>query len=243
MADAPLDEAAPRHVRVAIVEDDTLMREFMTVMPEFETVGAYSTVEELLSARPDADVVVLDLWIRPQAGPIPPLRGARAVKAVGALGYRILLYTSEQRRPVLVGCLAAGADGVILKSESRQALTEAIIHVAAGGAVLTTALTGLAELFQRKGLLPVITKPKLDVLRAKARGETHKQVAARLYISDKTVEKYMAYIQDAFRDYLHQLRLDSLDEDVRPSPAMIEQHLGLAPGDLLDLGPTPGDDA
>lgn len=219
-------------IRIAVVEDETLMRAVLQGMPEFTTTGAYSTVEELLDTRPDADVVILDLWIRPETDLIRPMRGVRAIKNLRDLGYPVLLYTSEQRRLVLVQCLAAGADGVILKYESREALVNAITTVAEGEVVLTTALTGLAELSQRRGQLPSITGIQLEVLRGRARGEPIQDLAKRLHISTRRADKHIAEIKRTFTDYLR-LHATDLDPEATHSPAVMEQTLGLGPGDLL----------
>lgn len=219
-------------IRIAIVDDETGMREYLRNLPGFTAVGVYSTVEDLLAAPPVADVVVLDLWIRPEGDAVRRMRGVRAIKNLRELGYPILLHTIEERRLVLVQCLAAGADGVILKWEKEEALVNAILTVAAGGVVLNSALTGLTELFQRRGQLPSITDIRLEVLRGRSRGESIPDLAKRLHISRRAVDKHIAEIKRIFTDYLR-LHATDLDPEFGHSPAVMEQTLGLGPGDLL----------
>jgi DNA-binding NarL/FixJ family response regulator len=229
-------DAAPR---VVVIEDDTFTRDRILQFVELDVLAAYPTAEAYLSDhdRPDADLIVLDLLLHQRSGEPTTIRGVRAIKAIRALGGqtgRILLYTSEHRRPVLVSCLAAGADGLVLKSEPTEAFLTAVRRVAAGETVITSALTGLVELFQRRGKLPVVSGNKLEVLRGRARGEPYKLIANRLNLEVKTVQDYMAATHQIFQDYLRQIGADGLDSEGRFSPALMENHLGLASGDLGD---------
>ncbi len=225
--------AVPRRdLRVACVDDDTLIRlGFASNMPGIDRVFVYDSLEPLLADPPQVDLVVLDLWLHAGADPRntgPVLQGARAVEAVARLGYPVLVYTNERRRHVLAGCLAAGAQGVVHKSEPLEAVTSAIRTVAAGGGVVTAGLAGLAEAVERRGELPTLSPRQLEVLRGRARGESFKAIGARLFISPKTAEAYMGEVSKRFADFLQ-----------THSPADLENYLGVGVGDLLD--PDEGD--
>lgn len=211
-------------LRVVCVDDDTLIREgVLRLLEGVEVVAVYPRVEPLLEARPAANVVLLDLWM-PSDGE-PMLQGLRAVASVAAAGYRVLIHTNERRREVLARCLAAGATGITHKTEPLSTLVEAAHRVAAGDVVVTTALAGLAELVHQRGALPRLSPRQLEVLRGRARGESYKAIGSRLYISPKTAEEYMAEVGRRFADVLR-----------TGSPADLERHLGVGPGDLLDPG-------
>jgi two-component system nitrate/nitrite response regulator NarL len=209
--------------RVAVVDDDTIVRHGLVALADgFTLVVGYSSAEELLEGRPAVDVVLLDLTLA-GTGRLGGLQGGAAVRAVAAVPYRVLIYTNERRRTVLVGCLAAGARGIVHKAEPLEALREAVTAVAAGEIVVTDALAGLAELAERRGQLTTLSKRQLEVLRGRARGESFAAIGARLFITPKTASEYMADVTAKFGDYLR-----------THSPADLERHLGLAPGDLLD---------
>jgi DNA-binding NarL/FixJ family response regulator len=214
-----------QQVSAVSVDDDTLIREGVArLLTGLDVVATYPRVEALLDARPVVDVVLLDLSI-PAAlastGDI--LQGVLGVAAVAAAGYRVLIYTNERRREVLAGCLAAGAHGVVHKSEPLPAIVEAARAVAAGQIVITTALTGLAEVVQRRGRMAALSPRQLEVLRGRARAESFKSIAARLYIAPKTAEEYMSEVNRRFAQYLRD-----------HSAADLERLLGVGPGDLLD---------
>lgn len=224
--DGALDGAAatqvPRTTRVACIDDDTLIREGITrLLHDVTVVGAFRSVEAFLAECPDADVVLLDLWL---SGPHQDRvgdQGLTAVRRVSAAGYRVLIYTNERRRHVLAACLGAGAHGIIHKSESLDALLTAVKRVDSGAVVTTTALAGLAEVLQRKDAMPGLTPRQLEVLRARARGLSYKAIGSAMFLSPKTVEEYMAEVNRKFADYLRD-----------HSPADLERLLGVGQGDL-----------
>lgn len=228
---------APRTLRVACVDDDTLIREGLRrLLPGFEVVGAFASVEAFLASGLAVDVLLLDLHLRdaPDVADLtepdtpwrpPVLHGSAGVRAAAEAGHRVLIYTNERRRLVLAGCLAAGASGIVHKSEPLDALLDAARRVARGQVVVTTALIGLAEVVERRGGLPNLSPRQLDVLRGRSRGETFKSIAARLSISPKTAEEYMGEVTRRFSAYLRE-----------HSPADLERHLGVGEGDLLDRG-------
>jgi len=223
----PASGPVPQHrVTVASVDDDTLIREGVArLLTGLDVVATFARVEALLDARPVVDVVLLDLSIPTAlaASPVDILQGVRGVAAVVGAGYRVLIYTNERRREVLAGCLAAGAHGVVHKSEPLPAIVEAAQAVAGRQIVITTALTGLAEVVQRRGRLAALSPRQLEVLHGRARGESFKSIGARLYIAPKTAEEYMSEVNRRFAEYLRD-----------HSAADLERVLGVGPGDLLD---------
>lgn len=248
----PDEDAAP--VRVAVVDDDTVIREGLAVLlrPD-RVVAAYSTVEALLAERPAADIVLLDLDLRngnplgiigeldpelgllglrsadlglPPTGPSrDPLIGAAAVRAAGDVGYRVLIYTNLRNRLVLAGCLGAGAAGVMHKVDSVQAVRGAIRRVVAGQVVLTDSLIGLAQVVERRGELPELGPRQRQVLNGRARGDTYRRIGRDLGISEKTAQEYM---DDVNRKFAQSLR--------RYSPADLQRLLGLGPDDFASGG-------
>lgn len=210
-------------IRIATVDDDTVIRDGLPLLLHgVEYGGAFADVHGLLAAQPEVDVVLLDLALR-GTGVAAPLQGAAAVRAVSAAGYpRVLIYTNEYRREVLVACLSAGARGVVHKAEPVTVLHEAIASVARGEVVITTALVGLAELAERRGELPTLTLRQRQILSARARGEPFQSIADRLYITRRTAEEHMAVVTAKFAGFLRE-----------HSAADLERHLGIGPGDLL----------
>lgn len=101
-------------------------------------------------------------------------------------------------------------------------LLDAVHTVRAGGLVLTTAVAGLAEVVTRTGGIPDLTDRQREILRSRARGETFRSIAGRLYITKKTAEDHMSAVAVKLAHYLRE-----------HSPADLERELGLGPGDLM----------
>nr|WP_205625509.1 LuxR C-terminal-related transcriptional regulator [Actinomadura atramentaria] len=213
-------------VRVAAIDDDTLIRDGLArLVPGLDVVGAFADVPAFLAAGPQVEVVLLDLTLGGAAARPGP-RGPDAVAAVVRAGYRVLVYTGERRRAVLVACLHAGASGIVHKSEPLDALGVAAAEVAAGRVVITQALTGLAELAGRRGALPSLSPRERQVLAGRARGESFRSIAARLFVTERTAAGYMDGVKAKFAAYLRD-----------HSPADLERALGLEPLDITDRPP------
>jgi FixJ family two-component response regulator len=175
-------------LRVAVVDDDTIVREGLAaLLPHHRVIVACTTVEQLLAESPN-----------------------------------VVIYTNEHRRIVLAGCLAAGAQGIVHKTEPLDALAAAATAVASDEVVITPALVGLAEVVERRGELPSLSTRQRQVLAGRARGETFRRIARSLGISEKVAHEYMGEVTAKFADYLRS-----------HSPADLERRLGIGAGDLL----------
>lgn len=209
--------------RLLVVDDDTVIREGLPLLlPNVSVVAAYSDIDGLLSDGREADVVLLDLGLK-GTGKKGILQGTEGVKRVSASGYRVVIYTNERRRELLACAIAQGAQGVVHKAESMGLLQRAVDDVAHGGVWITQALTGLAELVERRGKLPALSERQRAVLAGRARGEPFNRIARRLGISARTAEEHMGAVNLRFADFLRS-----------HSPADLERLLGLDPPDLVD---------
>lgn len=217
-------------VDTAVVDDGSQTREtFPLAYPRLRVVGAYAGVEELLAEAPPAALVALDLHLSTSLDARGTLQGPPAIRALVAQGYRVCLYTDERRLLVLATCLAAGATGLVRKSDPLALNQDAFLQVARGGVVLPQSLAGLAELLHFRGQLPDLTPRQRQVLQGRARGEPWKLLARRLGITPKTGYDRMEAVLEKMMLHLRAAELGS-----NYSPADIERALGLAPGDLLD---------
>lgn len=216
--------SALERIRVAIVDDDTVIRMGLpTLLPDVDVVRAVRTVEELRNLPPtDVDVVLLDLNLNGVGEGVSPLVGRRAVEQIANAQFRCLIYTNEHRRLVLAGCIASGALGVVHKSERIEVLQAALQRVASNHMVLSPAVAGLAETVLRTGPIRALSPRQVEVLRGRARGESFRSIAQRLYISERTAEDHLAAAVVKASQYL----------DAR-SPGDVERELGLRPGDLM----------
>ena len=212
--------------RVAVVEDAALMRDsFSLLMPGLDVVAAVSSVEELMVHHPVVDVVLLDLHLANVEQP-DVRQGIAAIRALTGCGYRVCVYSQEERRFVLAACVAAGASGVVSKALPTGRAEQLFLDVALGGTVMPQSVVGILEVLVRRGCITLLSERQRQILHGRARGLSYAQVAKRLFVGESTLRGY----------WLDLIR--SLSESLRNvTPGEIERTLGLAPGDLLEFWP------
>ncbi|MCX5391682.1 response regulator [Streptomyces sp. NBC_00094] len=210
---------------VAVVDDASLIREsFGLLMPGLDVVAAVATVEELVRRAPVADVVLLDLHLANLERQPDVRQGIAAIRTLTRHGYRVCVYSQEERRFVLAACVAAGAVGIVSKALPREQAERLFLDVAAGGTAVPQPVVGILEVLVRRDCITLLSERQRQILHGRARGLSYAQVARQLFVSETTL-----------RGYWHDLTR-SLSESLRSlTPGEIERALGLAPGDLLEF--------
>ena len=210
---------------VAVVDDASLIRDSVgLLMPGLDVVAATGNVEELLDARPRVDLVLLDLHLANLEQQPDVRQGIAAIRALAGCGYRVCVYSQEERRFVLAACIAAGAAGVVSKALPTQRAEQLFLDVAAGRTVVPQSVVGILEVLVRRDCITVLNGRQRQILYGRARGLTYAQIARQLFVSESTLRGYW---QDLTR---------SLSESLRGlTPGEIERALGLAPGNLLEF--------
>lgn len=187
-------------MKVFLVDDHTLFRAGVRseIGGAVDVVGEAGTVDDavpaILAAEPD--VVVVDVHL--------PGGGGRAIiEAVRRERPDItfLALSVSDAAEDVVAVIRAGARGYVTKTIGADELVDAIHRVHAGDAVFSPRLAGFV-LDAFSGALPAPSDPELDLLTAReqdvmrliARGYTYKEVAARLYLSVKTIETHVSAV-------------------------------------------------
>ena len=187
-------------MKVFLVDDHTLFRAGVRseIGGAVDVVGEAGTVDDavpaILTAEPD--VVVVDVHL--------PGGGGRAIiEAVrrDRPDITFLALSVSDAAEDVVAVIRAGARGYVTKTIGADELVDAIHRVHAGDAVFSPRLAGFV-LDAFSGALPAPSDPELDLLTAReqdvmrliARGYTYKEVAARLYLSVKTIETHVSAV-------------------------------------------------
>ena len=183
-------------IRILIVDDHSVVRQglrmFLALDPELEVIGeAADGAEALRLARQlRPDVVLMDLLM-------PVMDGITATAAIRheLPDTEVLALTSVLEDASVVGAVRAGAIGYLLKDTQADAICQAIKSAAAGQVQLTP--RAAARLMQAVSAPenPVeLTERETEVLRLMARGQSNKQIARSLHISEKTVKTHVSNI-------------------------------------------------
>jgi DNA-binding NarL/FixJ family response regulator len=212
---------------VAVVDDAALIREsFGLLMPGLDVVAAVPNVEDLLRLRPVVDLVLLDLHLVNLEQQPDVRQGIAAIRAVTGSGYRVCVYSQEERRFVLAACIAAGACGVVSKALPTGRAEQLLLEIASSGTAVPQSVVGILEVLVRRDCITLLSERHRQLLHGRARGLTYAQLAKELYLSESTLRGYWFDLTQSLSDSLRNL-----------TPGEIERALGLAPGDLLEFWP------
>jgi DNA-binding NarL/FixJ family response regulator len=185
-------------IDVLIVDDHGLVREGLRSVLEGENgirvVGEASSAEEALalSRKLRPGVVVLD-------NRLPDRDGLTIVGEIreGSTETRILLCSGVAEGSLLAEAAAAGVDGFVAKGSPNTEIVDAVRRVAEGAAVVgaESAQVLFRDLRDRSAhltKLQSLSEREREVLGLLAEAMTNREIAGRLFISEKTVRNHVS---------------------------------------------------
>jgi DNA-binding NarL/FixJ family response regulator len=178
-------------IRLLLVDDHPVVRRglrgYLELEPDFTVVGEAGDGDEALKAIADLapDVVLLDLKM-------PGLDGQGVLERLEQDGPRILVLTSATDAERVPAAIAAGAAGFVYKDIDPDALASAIRTVHSGQMLLApVAMRGLMSGNGGASTAPSLTPRESQVLGLIAKGQTNRQIARALGVSEKTVKTHV----------------------------------------------------
>jgi len=193
--------SSPPRARVAIVEDDAILREDLAqVVTRADGLEIAGVADTLASGRaligPGVDVLLIDLAL-PDGNGVELIRETR--ERVPNIKIIVVSIFGDARS--VVRAIEAGADGYLLKGAGEQQAEEAIRSVLGGGAPISPAvashiLTRMRERMSPNGPSPDVplTEKETAVLIDLAKGFRYKEVARLHGISPHTVADHVKSI-------------------------------------------------
>jgi two-component system response regulator DevR len=184
-------------IRIMIVDDHEVvrigMRTAIEAEPDLMVVGEASNGAEALAKMPVLDPQLLLMDVR-----MEKMNGIEACREIKSRypDVHILMITSYTDDDAMISSILAGASGYLLKYVSRADLLRSIRQVASGHSLIdpTTAKQAMERLIQIPG--GELTDREREVLALVARGFTNKQIADRLFVSEKTARNHVSHILD-----------------------------------------------
>jgi two-component system, NarL family, response regulator DevR len=189
-------------LRLLIVDDHEVVRQGLVALLDrregFQVVAEAGTVAEAIeqARRFQPDVVIMDVRL-PDGSGIEACREIRAERPAT----RIVMLTSYPDEEAVLSAIIAGAAGYLLKQIRARDLVAALEAVGRGESLLDPAVTEkVLERVRRIATggqsdeLAVLTSQEQKILMLVAEGKTNKEIAAEVFLSDKTVKNYVSSI-------------------------------------------------
>jgi NarL family two-component system response regulator LiaR len=186
-------------IQVMIVDDHAIVREGLGMLLEEETdievIGEASNGKEavLRAEKLQPQVILMDLMM-------PEMDGIAATQAIRQKlpHCQVLVLTSFAEDQRVPDAIQAGAIGYLLKDVLKGDLLSAI-HAAVRGEP-TLHPEAQRQLMRQmtqpppQNLLDALTEREMDVLRLIAQGQSNKEIAASLHLTEGTVKGYVSTI-------------------------------------------------
>jgi DNA-binding NarL/FixJ family response regulator len=191
-------------VRVVIADDSVLLREGTVRLLEdagIEVVGRAGDADELMrevrAHKPD--VAIVDIRMPPDYGSEGLQAAADIRRELPATGVLVLSQYLEEH--YIMQLMSTGTEGVGYLLKERVAdverFVDAVRRVAEGGSVLDPQV--VAEMVGRRapeGPMATLTAREREVLAAVAEGMTNREIAGRMFLSERAVERHVTAIFD-----------------------------------------------
>jgi DNA-binding NarL/FixJ family response regulator len=196
---APASHRRQGPIRVGLADDHPAIRASLMAAveaaPDLRLVGTAGTVSEALDlverrgpTRPD--VLVCDLQL---AGEAEGMRVLDAAVGAGSQGPAVIFLTGFDLPSFVRAAFERGAAGYLSKTVELDEVLDAIRTVAAGGTVFTALAIASVRAAPR---LP--SDREREVLALIGGGASNDETAARLGLSEKTVESHLRRLFDRY---------------------------------------------
>ena len=191
-----------RPLRLLVVDDHEVVRQgliaFLDRRGQFEVVAEAGTCAEAISQarRFVPDLVLMDVRL-PDASGIEACRMVRDEFPA----MQVVFLTSSSDEVDIFAAIVAGACGYVLKQTRSAELVRTLEAVGRGESLLDPGVTGMVlERIRRIASgtdnddANELTVREREILPLIAAGQTNKEIAAALFLSDKTVKNYVSSI-------------------------------------------------
>ncbi|HEX6772575.1 MAG TPA: response regulator transcription factor [Acidobacteriaceae bacterium] len=185
----PSADSATTPVRLLVVDDHHIVRQglvaLLATVPEMQVVAEASDGRQALELyrRHQPDVTLMDLRMNTMNG----VETTRAIRAEFP-NARIIVLTTFDGDEDIYRALQAGARGYLLKGMDTEELLAAIRTVHSGKSRIPAPV---AERLAERMNAPSLTERETEVLRLIVGGNSNKEIAAALFISEATVKTHI----------------------------------------------------
>jgi NarL family two-component system response regulator LiaR len=193
-------------VTVFMVDDHDVVRKglrfYLNARPDIAIVGeagdAQSAVQGVVDSVPDVVLMDLVLPLRPGGQPSDQggVQATRRIRQVSPHS-QVVVLTSYAQDELIFSAIKAGALSYLLKDADAQTLLQAIHAAHQGEATLHPRIARrlMAEVIQpvkQQDPATSLTPREMEVLQCIAQGHSNAEIAALLYITERTVKAHVS---------------------------------------------------
>ncbi len=191
------------NIRIVLADDHRIVREgfraLLAAQKDFEIVGETGDGLEAIRLvdKLKPDVLLVDMMM-------PGLNGLEVARQITQRGFsaRVVILSMHANEAYVLEALKNGAAAYVLKDASSAELIRAVREAVAGRRYLSPPLSERAiEVYLQKARTSqtldryeTLTNREREVMQLTAEGHTNAEIAARLFISPRTVETHRANV-------------------------------------------------
>src|SRR5262245_32273262 len=198
----PLTVLSMRKLRAVIIEDETMFRQLILLtlgkVKDLQVVGEFGLgkpgLEFCLREKPE--MLVVDLML-------PDINGMEIAREVRRAlpDTKILVITAHPSERLPADLMVLGVNGYVDKTEPIEYVLSAVETVRSGGMFFASRVrakggTGAGLPISRPPMEIPLTDREQEIARLVAAGQMSKEIAAKLNLSVRTVEKHRANIME-----------------------------------------------
>lgn len=189
-------------IRILLVDDHTILREgivkLLSLEESIEIVGTAANGQEAIdkASTTKPHIILLDINL-------PDISGVEVCRRIKEVHpeIQIIALTIHDEQGYVFEMIKAGASGYLLKDVGTDSLVQAIQDAAKGKSILDPKVTAqvlnefsrLSEIYEGYKKT-VLSQREKQILRMISRGYTNKEIANRLFISEKTVKNHITNV-------------------------------------------------
>ena len=192
---------AGQPIKIMIVDDHAMVRKGMKAyLQEFEDICVIGEAADggkavQLVEQMQPDVVLMDLLM-------PGTNGIETIKRMIAIqeNIRIIVLTAYMADDKFLQAIRAGALGYILKNAQPEELVQSIKTVYAGKPAFTSAfawkaMQRMSGMEMTEQFIVDLSAREIEVLRLVTKGDTDKEIARKLDVSENTIRTHVGRIK------------------------------------------------
>lgn len=189
-------------IKIIVTDDHQIVRDGISALllkyPEIEIVAEFSNAEELINSLETiiVDIIIIDIAMPKMSG----LEAAEIiVKKYPEIG--IIIFSSHSEGENVIKAFEIGAKAILPKSTLREELVEAIFAVFEGKEFVSKYIPYSTFFNHSKKSEPIgtdiflkLSKREIELTKYITEGFTNQEIADKLFISLRTVEKHKSNI-------------------------------------------------